>query len=85
MSKFQGPEGMRHEARRMASDASRFYHQAASRTLDVTIRNALGDLAVAEAAHERTADEIDEHKAPSDARMQESDHAKQRFVLQIGP
>lgn len=83
MAKFQGPEGMRREARRMESDASRFYHQAASRTLDLTIRNVLGDLAVAEAAHERTADEIDEHKAPSDARVQETDHARQRFVLHI--
>ena len=83
MAKFQGPEGMRREARRMESDASRFYHQAASRTLDVTIRNVLGDLAIAEAAHERTADEIDADKAPTDARVHETDQARQRFVLQI--
>lgn len=83
LMKFQGPEGMRREARRMEANASRFYHQAASRTLDVTIRNVLGDLAVAEAAHERTADEIDEAKPPSDARTRETDHARQRFLLQI--
>jgi len=80
---FQGPEGMRREARRMESNASRFYHQAASRTLDVTIRNVLGDLAVAEAAHERTADEIDEEKPPTEARVREDDDARRRFVLQI--
>ena len=80
---FQGPESMRREARRMESNASRFYHQAASRTLDVTIRNVLGDLAVAEAAHERTADEIDEEKPPTEARVQEDDDARRRFVLQI--
>ncbi len=81
--KFQGPDGMRREARRMEANASRFYHQAASRTLDVTIRNVLGDLAVAEAAHERTADEIDEDKPPTEARQQETDDARRRFVLQI--
>ena len=81
--KFQGPEGMRREARRMEANASRFYHQAASRTLDVTIRNLLGDLAIAEAAHERTADEIDEDKPPTEARVQETDDARRRFVLQI--
>ena len=80
---FQGPEGMRREARRMESNASRFYHQAASRTLDVTIRNVLGDLAVAEAAHERTADEIDEDAPPTEARIREADDARRRFVLQI--
>ncbi len=80
---FQGPEGMRREARRMESNASRFYHQAASRTLDVTIRTVLGDLAVAEAAHERTADEIDEEKPPTEARIREDDDARRRFVLQI--
>ena len=80
---FQGPEGMRREARRMESNASRFYHQAASRTLDVTIRNVLGDLAMAEAAHERTADEIDEDKPLTEARVREEDDARRRFVLQI--
>ena len=58
LAKLQGPEGMRRQARQMEANASRFYHQAASRTLDVTIRNVLGDLAVAEAAHEQTADEM---------------------------
>lgn len=82
-ARFQGPEGMRREARRMEANASRFYHQAAGRTYDVTIRNVLGDLAMAEAAHERTADEIDETRAPSEARVRETDDARRRFVLQI--
>lgn len=83
LAKFQGPEGMRREARQMEANASRFYHQAASRTLDVTIRNVLGDLAVAEAAHERTADEIDEATPPTEGRMKEDNDARRRFVLQI--
>ncbi len=83
LAKFQGPEGMRRQARQMEANASRFYHQAASRTLDVTIRNVLGDLAVAEAAHERTADEIDETTPPTEGRVKEDADARRRFVLQI--
>jgi len=81
--KFQGAEGYRRQARQMEANASRFYHQAASRTLDVTIRNVLGDLAVAEAAHEQTADEIDEATPPTEGRVKEDDDARRRFVLQI--
>ncbi len=82
-TKFQGAEGMRRQARQMEANASCFYHQAASRTLDVTIRNVLGDLAVAEAAHEQTADEINEAAPPTAGRIKEDDNARRRFVLQI--
>jgi len=78
-----GVEAMRQQARQMETNASRFYHQAASRTLDATIRNLLGDLAVAESAHEKTADEIDESTPPTEGRVKEKDDAKRRFVLQI--
>jgi rubrerythrin len=81
--KPSGADAMRQQARQMEVNASRFYHQAASRTLDATIRNVLGDLAIAEAAHEKTADEIDESTPPTDGRVQEIDSAKRRFVLQI--
>jgi len=83
LAKLQGPEGMRRQARQMETNASRFYHQAASRTLDATIRNVLGDLAVAEAAHERTADEMDESTPPTEGRVKEDSDARRRFVLQI--
>ena len=83
MAKFQSAEGMRRQARQMEANASRFYHQAASRTQDVTIRNVLGDLAVAEAAHEQTADEMDESTPPTEGRVKETDDAKRRFILQI--
>ncbi len=76
-------EGMRQQARQMEVNASRFYHQAAGRTLDATIRNLLGDLAVAEAAHEKTADEIDESTPPTAGRVKEASDAKRRFILQI--
>ncbi len=83
LMKPQGPEAMRRQARQMEANASRFYHQAASRTLDATIRNVLGDLAVAEAAHEQTADQIDEAAAPTEGRIKEDDNARRRFILQI--
>ena len=78
-----GADAMRRQARHMESNASRFYHQAASRTQDASIRRVFGDLAVAESAHERTADEIDESAPPSEARIKEEDDAKRRFVLQV--
>ncbi len=78
-----GADAMRQQARQMEVNASRFYHQAASRTLDATIRKVLGDLAIAEAAHEKTADEIDESTAPTEGRVKETDDAKRRFILQI--
>ena len=82
-ARILGVEGMRRQARQMEANASRFYHQAASRMSDASIRNLLGDLAVAEQAHERTADEIDEATPPTEARTRETDQAKRRFVLQI--
>ena len=81
--KPSGADAMRQQARQMEVDACRFYHQAASRTLDATIRKLLGDLAIAEAAHERTATEIDETVPPTQGRLREVDDAKRRFVLQI--
>ncbi len=80
---LQTAHAMRRQAQQMEANASRFYHQAASRTSDATIRNLLGDLAVAESAHEQTADEIDDTTPPTDARVEEIDSAKRRFVLQI--
>ncbi len=78
-----GAEAMRRQARQMEANAARFYHQAASRTRDAAIRALLGDLAIAESAHEHTANEIDQHAPPTAARQEEQDSAKRRFVLQI--
>ena len=80
-----GAEAMRRQARQMEVNASRFYHLAASRTQDATIRNVLGDLAVAEAAHEKTADEMDESTPPTEGRVQEVEDARKRFVLADHP
>ena len=80
---LQNAEAMRRQARQMEANASRFYHQAASRTSDATIRNLFGDLAVAESSHEQTANEIDETTPPTEGRVEELDNARRRFVLQI--
>ena len=78
-----GAEAMRRQARQMEANAARFYHQAASRTRDAAIRALLGDLAIAESAHENTATEIDEHAPPTPARQKEEESARRRFVLQV--
>lgn len=78
-----GAEAMRRQARQMEANASRFYHRAASLTRDAAVRSLLGDLAIAECAHEHTAGEIDEDTPPTPARAQEQDNARRRFILQI--
>ncbi|MFY0693221.1 MAG: rubrerythrin family protein [Paracoccaceae bacterium] len=50
-----GIDRIRDEAAQMERDAQRFYELAASRTTDADTRKLLGDLAAAEAGHEKTA------------------------------
>ena len=76
-------DAMRRQARHMEENASRFYYQAAGRMSDAATRKLLGDLAVAESAHEQTAGEIDPDAPPSEGRLQETESARKRFVLQI--
>jgi rubrerythrin len=80
---LSGAEAMRRQARQMEANASRFYHQAASRTRDAAIRALLGDLAIQETAHEHTAVEIDENAPPTPARQEEAATARRNFILQI--
>ncbi len=81
--KPQGPQGMRNQAAKMEEAATRFYHRAASRISDPAIRGVLAELAAAEAAHENTASEIDPNAPPTPARVEETESARKRFVLQI--
>ena len=64
-------------------DAERFYREAAARSSDAAVRKLLGDLAEAEAGHERAALSADEKHLPGEARGQEDADAKKRFVLQV--
>ena len=78
-----GIDAVRRQAHMMEADASRFYTQAAGRTSDANIRKLLGDLAEAELAHQHTAGAIEAKHLSDEARANEDDTAKRRFVLQI--
>ena len=81
--KTLGIEAVRHAARTMETESSRFYRQAASRSTDAAIRKLLGDLAAVEETHERTAGEMQERHLSGGKKEEEDDTARRRFVLQI--
>jgi rubrerythrin len=81
--KTLGIDAVRHAARTMETESSRFYRQAASRSTDAAIRKLLGDLAAVEETHERTAGEMQERHLSGGKKEQEDDTARRRFVLQI--
>jgi len=65
----------------MERDAERFYLSAAARTADATTRKLLGDLAAAEAGHEKTAGALEHHHLTGDVRTTEDDRNKRQFIL----
>ena len=72
---------IRAEAEAMEDQARAFYERSAARTTDAATRKLLGDLAAAEAGHERKAEAlIDEHLGP-DARKTEDKSARRQFIL----
>ena len=79
----QGIEAVRDQAEKMEADARRFYLQAAARSTDTAIRKLLGDLATAEADHQRTAEEARGKRLGQGGRETEDEDARRRFVLQI--
>lgn len=72
---------MRGEAATMEKTAHDFYLRAAARTQDAETRKLLGDLAAAEAGHERHAQRLEETHLPQDARDEENQTAKRQFIL----
>jgi rubrerythrin len=72
---------MRGEAAAMEKVANDFYLRAAARTQDAATRKLLGDLAAAEAGHERHAQRLEEKHLPDDARAHENQTAKRQFIL----
>ncbi|WP_333816711.1 iron exporter MbfA [Tabrizicola sp.] len=72
---------MRGEAAAMEKTAQDFYLRAAARTQDAATRKLLGDLAAAEAGHERHAQRLEETHLPQDARDAEDLTAKRQFLL----
>ena len=74
---------MRKQAREMEEDAARFYRLAMTQTSDAAIRKLLGDLAAAEDQHGRDAAELENQHMTREAKNDEDENARRRFVLQI--
>lgn len=72
---------IRSEAEAMERDAERFYLAAAARTTDAATRKLLGDLAAAEAGHERTANALADKHLDEDTRATEDDKDRRQFIL----
>lgn len=76
-----GLERIRAEAHAMEAEARAFYERAAAATQDAGTRKLLGDLAVAEAGHQKTADRLESEHLPEDARATEDEGARRQFIL----
>jgi rubrerythrin len=74
-------EQIRAEAHEMERQARLFYDTAAAATPDAATRKLLGDLAAAEAGHERTADRLEADNLHPDARDAEDKSAHRQFIL----
>ena len=72
---------IRAEAEEMERTAGAFYVQAAKSTTDAATRKLLGDLAAAEARHERHAENLTEDNLGDAARSEEDTSAHRQFVL----
>ena len=76
-------EKVRTQAAQMEIDAARFYNRAASRSEDASIRKLLGDLALAEVAHEHTAERLVAENLPTSVRDAEDAESRRMFVLRF--
>ncbi|MGV6847883.1 MAG: iron exporter MbfA [Marinibacterium sp.] len=74
-------ERIRDEAAMMERDAHAFYQRAAQRTKDADTRKLLGDLAAAEAAHTRKAQELESASLGTDEADEEKRIAHRQFLL----
>jgi rubrerythrin len=76
-----GIERIRDEAAAMEVGAEQFYLKAAQQTADADTRRLLGELALAEAGHERSAERLEQEHLPEDQRAEEDRRAHRQFVL----
>ncbi len=76
-----GLERIRSEAAAMEHAAEQFYLHAATRTTDAATRKLLGDLAAAEAGHQRKADDLVAEHLDSETIIREDTEAHRQFVL----
>jgi rubrerythrin len=81
LAKTLSLDQIRAEAHEMERQARIFYETAAAATTDSATRKLLGDLAAAEAGHERTADHLENRHLDADARATEDEGARRQFIL----
>ncbi|TNM66414.1 iron exporter MbfA [Aliirhizobium smilacinae] len=74
-------ETARAESEAMEQQAARFYREAAKRVSDASTRQLLGDLALAEEGHEDIARMLTEKHVSEDARGEEDETARRKFIL----
>ncbi|MGR3795057.1 iron exporter MbfA [Vannielia sp. SX4] len=74
-------EKMRALAFDMERQAEAFYRAAAARTKDAETRKLLGDLAAAEAGHEKKAEALEARHLDGETRAEEDQSAHRQFVL----
>ncbi len=72
---------IRAEAAGMEAEAHRFYTRAAQATTDAATRKLLGDLAAAEAGHERRAGDLEGTHLTDEARETEDAADRRQFIL----
>lgn len=76
-----GLERIRAEAAAMEKAAESFYLHAAARTSDAATRKLLGDLAAAEAGHQRKADDLAAEHLTDEVLSKEDTESHRQFVL----
>ncbi len=76
-----GVEKVRAQTEEMERQAERFYLAAAARTSDASTRKLLGQLAAAEAGHEKLASELNSRHAGTDAATEEAMTERRQFIL----
>ena len=74
---------VREQAELMELETARFYHRAAARSTDASIRKLLGDLAATEESHEHMAGKLVAENLTPDVRHAEDDAARRMFVLRV--
>lgn len=76
-----GLDRIRDEASGMENEARNFYIKAARETTDADTRKLLGDLAAAEAGHQKLAERLERQHLSEDVREDEERNAHRQFVL----
>ncbi|SEN86269.1 Rubrerythrin [Gemmobacter aquatilis] len=74
-------ESIRAEAAAMEAGAEAFYLRAAQATGDAATRKLLGDLAAAEAGHQKSAESLEKANLSSEGRSEEDMQAHRQFIL----